>query len=230
MIRFANVCRTAAIGVSLMTFSTQAIAAPQGAPPTGDTAAPTTTAAPPTTAAEAPNDDMDLAAQRADADARAAAEPSAQNHRRAAQLAEQAGAFTAAVASYEKEIAARPADDKEGRATAASDLARVRDRARGLVPDEGASTHRGALDAKWSPKPAEPPPAHKAAPPLPDRPTDDRIVRKWYFWVTLGAIAASAAAVTAIAVKASRDDKPDVLDRTARWPTGGVRWGFSSRR
>ena len=39
------------------------------------------------------------------------------------------------------------------------------------------------------------------------------IVRKWYFWVAVVAIAASVGAVTGIAVKAARDDKPDALDR-----------------
>ena len=40
--------------------------------------------------------------------------------------------------------------------------------------------------------------------------------------VTLGAIAASAAAITGIAIKAARDDKPDALDRSTARPRGAA--------
>ncbi len=38
---------------------------------------------------------------------------------------------------------------------------------------------------------------------------------KWYFWVTILAIAASGAAITGIAVKAANDERPDSLDNSA---------------
>lgn len=213
--------RTAVLGISLLAFSARAVAAaPEAAPPT---AAATPTAATPV---DAQADDLE--SRRAAADARAKESPTPDNHHEAAVLAEQSGAYAEAAAAYERELAARPTADEAGRAAAAADLARVRELARGAIADEGASTHRSQLDAKWAPKPADPPPPRKPPPPLPDRPTDDRIVRKWYFWVTLGAIVASAATVTAIAVKAARDDKPDSLDRVGGWPMG--RWSAPRRR
>ena len=78
---------------------------------------------------------------------------------------------------------------------------------------EPASKHRAELDRKWSEE-AEPKATAKTrrrVPPPSPRAPADRIVTKWYFWVTVGAIVASAAAVTAIAIRASRDDEPDAL-------------------
>lgn len=176
-------------------------------------------AAPPPAASPAAGDPdpTDLTAMREQADAAAAASPTPANHRRSAELAERAGDFAAAEKSYAAELDGLGAADAEARAKASADLKRVRERSRGAVADEGSSTHRAALDRAWAP-PARPEQAKPAAPPAapPKATADDRIVRKWYFWVTLGAIAASAAAVTAIAIKASRDDKPDALDRSGR--------------
>ena len=56
----------------------------------------------------------------------------------------------------------------------------------------------------------------------------------WYFWVTLLAIAASGAAITAFAVKAAKDDRPDDLDASAgrvrlMGPPGPPDQGFGLR-
>lgn len=173
----------------------------------------------PSGAAPSESDDADLTALREQAEAAAKQSPSAANHRRVAELAERAGDFDAAAAGYRAELDALGTDDANAREAASADLQRVRERARGTVADEGASTHRAELDRAWAPPP---PPAETKPPrPAPAKVTaDDRIVRKWYFWVTLGAIAASAAAVTAIAIKASRDDKPDSLDRAGQLRLG----------
>lgn len=199
------------VAAALFVLPVHAQAAPSEAP------APTTSTAPVVTDA----DPADLTALREQAAATVAADPSAANHRRAAQLAERAGDYDAAAASYKAELAALSPGDAEGRATVTKDLQRVRDRSRGAVADEGKSSHRGELDRAWAPPapPTETKPPARVAPPG-KSPTDDRIVRKWYFWVTLGAIAGAAAAVTAIAIKASRDDKPDALDRSGRLPLG----------
>lgn len=181
----------------------------------------------PATTTAAPIDDgdaADLTTLREQAAADVANNPTPQNHRRMAELAERAGDYEAAGTHYDAELKKLPANDAEGRARATADLQRVREASRGVIADEGASKHRAELDRKWSP--AKPP---DARPPVREpAPTkvagDDRIVKKWYFWVTLGAIAGAAAAVTAIAIKASRDDKPDALDRMGRLPTSGLRF------
>jgi hypothetical protein len=43
----------------------------------------------------------------------------------------------------------------------------------------------------------------------------ERIIKKWYFWVTVIAIAASGAAITAIAVDAARDEQKGVQPSAA---------------
>ncbi len=196
--------------------------APAAAPPPAAAAPPPAAEAPtPATAAPPTGDPNDLTALREQAVETATSEPTPEHHRTVAQLAERAGDFAAAEAAYDAELAALGPDDAGARARVNDDLARVRERSRGAVADEGASTHRVALDAKWD-GPSEPVTSKPSAPPAPGQANrDDRIVRKWYFWVTLAAIAASAAAVTGIAIKASRDDKPDALDRMGRLPMAG---------
>jgi hypothetical protein len=184
-----------------------------------DATTPPTAETPPTTEPPAA-EPIDLSAAREAANARRVADPSPANWRAEGQLAEQAGDFAAASDAYEQALGRMDPQDPT-RAAVQEDLSRVRDRARGIVSDEGASTHRGELDQKWV-TPATGPRSPRAQPKqLPkDAPRDDRIVKKWYFWVTIGAIAASAAAVTAIAIKAARDDKPDALDRRATFGIG----------
>lgn len=166
-------------------------------------------------------DPSDLTSLREAAAARAAAEPTAANFRAKAELAERAGDWSEALAALDAERGALGQDDQSGRARNRESRARIEARQRGTVADEASSTHRAELDRKWAPpsRPLAHAPKPKPAAPTPVR--DDRIVKKWYFWVTLGAIAASAAAITAIAIKAARDDKPDALDRRARLPGRG---------
>lgn len=155
------------------------------------------------------------------------ADPSAATWQREGEVLEQAGDLREAGKAYH---AARRAAGDDATATAAADagLARVKASARGTIADEPKSTHRAELDPRW-----EPPAPKKATPPpeLPPEPVPepDRIVTKWYFWVTVGAIAASAAAVTAIAIKAARDDQPDALDASALAPAPASR-GFGALR
>jgi hypothetical protein len=181
----------------------------------------------PATTTAAPVDETDaadLTTLREKAAADVASNPTAQNQRRMAELAERSGDYETAATYYDAELKKLDAGDAQGRARATADLQRVREKARGVIADEGASTNRAVLDAKWTP--AKPPDAKPTVRPQPTTKVagDDRIVKKWYFWVTLGAIAGAAAAVTAIAIKASRDDKPDALDRMGRLPTSGLRF------
>ena len=102
--------------------------------------------------------------------------------------------------------------DSPERAAVEAKLAALEDMSRGTVADEGSSTHRASLDTARSGRDLTP------AKPVPDitpdrpRPPRERIVKKWYFWVTLGAIAASAAAITVIGIKAARDEQDTELD------------------
>ncbi|MEM7153057.1 MAG: hypothetical protein AAF799_09445 [Myxococcota bacterium] len=146
----------------------------------------------------------ELAAQAREAD------PSAANWQREGEVLEQSGEYQRAAEAY-REAKKAAGEDAEAASAADEGLARVSAAARGTVADEPASTHREQLDERWAPKPP-PKPEPKPEPPPVQEPASDRIVNKWYFWVTVGAIVASAAAVTTIAIRASRDDQPDALD------------------
>lgn len=201
------------MAAALVVAATPAHATPFAVAPTAPTA-PVPAAAPaePTTL-DAALEAGDLTAAKALAREARLAAPSAATWQREGEVLEQAGDYREAAKAYH---AAKRAAGEDETAAAAADagLARVKASARGTIPDEPKSTHRAELDPRW-----EPPAPKKVAPPPepPPEPVDepDRIVTKWYFWVTVGAIAASAAAVTAIAIKAARDDQPDALDASA---------------
>lgn len=163
----------------------------------------------------------DLGSARELAKAQREADPSAANWRTEAEVLERAGDYGGAIAAYQAHMAALPDDAEQAHATAKADLARVKAQQRGTVAGEPASTHREELDAAWAPKKkkANNKPKKKVAVAPVDEP-DDRVIDKWYFWVTLGAIVASAAAVTGIAIRASRQDQPDALG-LQRAPTTG---------
>jgi hypothetical protein len=196
--------------VALVLAPVRAVAAPTAPSPVDAEAA---------TAPIEPAPEIDLEQARADARARTAEDPSAENHRREAELAEAAGDHAAAAEAYQAEMDALP-DGDPLRARARDDVARMRDVMRGRVADEPKSTHRKELDARWAVPPPKRSSVAKAVPDAAPPPKDDRIVKKWYFWVTIAAIAASAAAVAGIAIKASRADKPDALDRVGPRPMG----------
>lgn len=140
-------------------------------------------------------------------------DPSPAAWRVEAEVAELRGDLAAAEAAYRGELEALPKGDAQARARAEQDLARVQAQSRGTVASEPKSQHRAELDRKWAgePKAAASPKKRRTVPPPSPRAREDRIVTKWYFWVTVGAIVASAAAVTAIAIRAARDDEPDAL-------------------
>jgi hypothetical protein len=152
--------------------------------------------------------DLSEAAEQATAARRQ--DPSPANWRREAEILEQKGDLEGAATAYQGELDALPKDDP-GRDRAQSDLHRVREQARGRVETEPASTHREELDATWGPKTKKAPSKKRPKAAAPTA-AEDRIVRKWYFWVTVAAIVASAAAVTGIAIKAARDERRDALD------------------
>jgi hypothetical protein len=86
-------------------------------------------------------------------------------------------------------------------------LDRVEAASRGTVADEPESTHRERLDRERAERNAPPTPEPVAPEPEPEPERDDRIVKKWYFWVTIGAIAASGAAIAGLAIKNGIDEQ-----------------------
>ena len=174
---------------------------------------PTAPAADPVGAAQS---EGDLSGAAEAATAAREADPTPENWHREGEALEAMGDLDGAATAYEGEIAALPKDDEAGLKRARADLQRVRDDSRGRVEEEPASSHRGEFDKQWAP-PAPKKKKKQVKPPSPvDKPPEDRIVRKWYFWVTVAAIVASAAAVTGIAIKASRDERRDALDQRRR--------------
>ena len=207
----------AVLGVAVPARATPfAVAGPAPAPaaePAAPAAAPTPAAEP--TTVDGALEAGDLTAAKELAREARLANASAANWQREGEVLEQAGDYREAAQAYR---AAKKTAGEDAKAVAAADagLARVKASGRGTIADEPKSTHRAELDPRW-----EPPAPKKVAPtePVPEPlPEPDRIVTKWYFWVTVGAIAASAAAVTAIAIKAARDDQPDALDALAPAP------------
>lgn len=222
------------VAAGLLTAAAPARATPFAVAPTAPTpAAEPKAASAPEPASAAPTtidgalEAGDLTTAKALAREARLADPGAATWQREGEVLEQAGDLREAGKAYH---AAKRAAGDDATATAAADagLARVKASARGTIADEPKSTHRAELDPRW-----EPPAPKKATPPpeLPPEPVTepDRIVTKWYFWVTVGAIAASAAAVTAIAIKAARDDQPDALDASALAPAPASR-GFGALR
>jgi hypothetical protein len=127
-----------------------------------------------------------------------------------AQVRELRGELPAAREARRKQLDLLPAKAAE-RAEVETAMRRLEERMRGSVADEPASTHREELDARRAP------PAPKQAAPARSLADDtkrpkDRIVKKWYFWVTLAAIAAAAATITGVAVKAATAGSSDALD------------------
>ncbi|MEZ4382805.1 MAG: hypothetical protein R3A79_15835 [Nannocystaceae bacterium] len=149
------------------------------------------------------------------------ADPSAANWAQEAEVHAARGDYAAAIAAWEGHRDALPEADAAGRDAAAQRIAELDERARGTVADEPASTHRDALDkdradrlAALTPKVDAPKP--KPKPPKPK----ERIIKKWYFWVTVAALAASAGAITGIAIQAARDEQADDLSRRGAAPGG----------
>lgn len=164
----------------------------------------------------------DLSAQADAAVAAREAEPTPATWRAEAQAKEAMGNYRGAAAAYAGERDALPEGDIDARRKAEVDWERMREEARGRVEDEPRSTHRAELDGQWvappTPEQLRPAPRPKADPTIDNGPKSERIVTKWYFWVTVAAIAASAGAVAGIAIKAARDERSDALDASALQP------------
>src|SRR5690606_30580588 len=93
-------------------------------------------------------------------------------------------------------------------------------KARGVVADEPESTHREALDAERAQRDAPEIGVEPEPTPEPEPEARKPIVKQWYFWVTVVAVAASAGAITGIAVKSALDDKKRDRAGSAFGPSG----------
>lgn len=159
--------------------------------------------------------DLQTALERARAQREA--EPTAAHWATEARVLEARGELVAAKKAYAAALRADGADDLD-RSSVESKIEALEEQSRGRVPDEPESSHREQLDAERAERLAPPPdPEPKPTPPPPA--DEVKIVNKWYFWVTLAAIVASAGAITGIAIKAASDERKDSLDRAATLPS-----------
>lgn len=170
----------------------------------------------------------DLTTARELATAARSEDPSPENWLAEAEVFDALGDIAAATESYQGYLDAVGDAPSDERARVEARLDELAEQSRGVVADEAASTHREEIDAERAEREAatrlKPPP-----PPAPAPEPRDRIVEKWYFWVTLAAIAGAAGAITGISIKAANQERKDSLDRVAgpgNGPTGGVLFRF----
>lgn len=147
----------------------------------------------------------ELSSARELAVARSAAEPSAENLALEAEVHLALGDYERAKAALDRAITALPADDAQPDRAALEQLREeIEASSRGVRSEEPESTHREQLDreraervAALAPKPEpKPEPVDQPKPRVP-------IIKKWYFWVTLGAIVGTAGAIIGVAVSSS---------------------------
>ncbi len=161
------------------------------------------------------------------------ADPSAENWKREAEVCEQLRDYPCAIAAWRGRLAALPEDAHTERGNAELRIESLEEESRGVVADEPESTHREQLDQARADRiaAANPPPPTPEPKPQPETLADVQIHKKWYFWVTIVAFAASAAAITGIAVKSALDEQPDDLDTASAggrgsFPSGSPGLGF----
>ncbi len=202
----------------LVSVALVALAGPQvavGAPAQPPAAAPPPTSPTPVAAEDDPQAAVaagDLTTARAWAETTKAGEPTPEQWRQIAEICDRAADLACAREAWQR-YRDQAADGSADREIAEARLAVLDREARGTVADEPASTQRVALDqarvARLAPKVVAPPVLAPVDPPPPPR---QRIVKKWYFWVTVLAIAGTAVAITAVGIKASRATRSDDLD------------------
>lgn len=205
------------------------IATARAQPPAPDETAATSAApaddAPTRDAVEAALADGDLGTARDRVVALTDSEPSTENLELEASVWLALGDYANAKRALREAIDGLPEDAHESlRADLEAEHDRIEEASRGTVADEPASTHRERLDEQRALANAvpEPPPA-----PTPvDEPKPEPIVKKWYFWVTLGAIVASAGAIAGVAIQSRVDENNgDAASRTPA-PAGGLVFRF----
>jgi hypothetical protein len=171
----------------------------------------------------------DLTTARELAVARSAADPSTENLVLEAQIWTALGDHEHAARAYTKARDALPEDAIDERESIDAELAALDDASRGTRADEPVSSERERIDGERAERLAalapKPPP-----PQIVDKPKPLPITKKWYFWVTLGAIAASAGAIVGLGVSSAVEERRDNAGTAAATrtpiPVGGVMLRF----
>jgi hypothetical protein len=190
-------------------------APPSEAPPSSDV--------PEEAAVHAALADGDLTTARELAVARSSADPSVESFVLEAQVWQALGDYEQAKRAYAAALELLGDQRQDDREAIEQELAAVEETSRGTRADEPASTERERLDRERADRLAalapKPPP-----PPVVDVPKPVPITRKWYFWVTLGAIVASAGAIVGLAASSAIDEQKANSSAAARqpMPVGGV--------
>ncbi|MEE9385706.1 MAG: hypothetical protein V3V08_20030 [Nannocystaceae bacterium] len=143
------------------------------------------------------------------------ANPSADSWFVEASVHDRMKAYAAAIAAYSKYLELSEASaDPQRRADAGARINALQEASRGAATGEPLSSHRDRLDAERVARTAPAVvPASVPAPPPPANTADVRVGNKWYFWVTMAAIVASAGVISFVAIKASAEDQDDALTR-----------------
>jgi uncharacterized membrane-anchored protein len=171
----------------------------------------------------------DLTTARELAVALAQAQPSSENLALEAQVHEALGDYANAKTALDKAIAALPEGADADRAALQEQRDRLEARSRGSRIDEPSSKHRDQLDEERAERLAALAPKPPPAPEPVDEPKPrEPIVKKWYFWLTLGAIVATAGAIVGVAVASNVEAKGDSAARGAT-PSGGPSGGLTLR-
>lgn len=172
-------------------------------------------------------EDGDLTTARDMAVARTKADPTVENHVLEAQVWVALADYENAKRAYTAAREALPENDTDRRQFIDDELAAIEEASRGTRADEPESTERERLDAERAERlaalaPKPPPPV------IADKPKPVPITKKWYFWVTLGAITASAGAIIGIAVSSAVEERQGNAGTAARQaiPVGGVMLRF----
>lgn len=169
----------------------------------------------------------DLTSARELAVARSEAEPSSENLLLEAEVHRALGDYDRAKAALDRAIAALPEQASSERAALVQLRDEIEASARGTKADEPPSSHREQLDRERAERVAALAPKPTPAPEPVDEPKPrEPIIKKWYFWVTLGAIVAVTGAIIGVAVQSNVEARDaEALGRQGS-PAGGLTLRF----
>jgi hypothetical protein len=173
--------------------------------------------------------DGDLTTARELAVARSEADPSPENLVLEAEVWTALGDYENAKRAYAEALEALGEGEDDRRALIEGELEELEAASRGTKAEEPESEHREHLDRERAERLAALVPKPPPPPEIVDEPKREPIIKKWYFWVTLGAIVASAGAIVGIAVSSAVEDQNNAsADAAARRPIplGGVMFRF----
>ncbi|HLT39082.1 MAG TPA: hypothetical protein VK034_22515 [Enhygromyxa sp.] len=165
----------------------------------------------------------DLTTARELAVARSEAEPTADSFALEAEVHLALGDYQRAKSALDRAIAALPEDATQDRAALLEQREAIEARSRGARSDEPESTHREQLDRERAERLAAlAPKSEPIAEPIDQPKPSVPITKKWYFWVTLGAIVATAGAIVGVAVASSVEERKGDAASRQGMPAGGM--------